>query len=124
MKGILYKENNKWNVRYDTIGSSTDSSQIGLLPLHPMDIKKHGHMLINYSMVDFEIIPVFVEKEITLNGECVDGHDIPHARLVSTENILYSSIEDLIIRWSNDGTKTAGTLTRQIMELIKKYTTL
>ena len=32
---------------------------------------------------------------------------------------LYSDIEDLIIRWSNDGTKTAGTLTRQIVELIK-----
>lgn len=33
---------------------------------------------------------------------------------------LYSDIEDLIIRWSNDGTKTAGTLTRQIMGLLKK----
>ena len=31
---------------------------------------------------------------------------------------LYSKIEDLIIRWSNDGTKTAGHLTRQIMELV------
>jgi len=32
---------------------------------------------------------------------------------------LYSEIEDLIIRWSNDGTKTAGHLTRQIITLIK-----
>jgi hypothetical protein len=32
---------------------------------------------------------------------------------------LYSKIEYLIIMWSNDGTKTAGTLTRQIMELLK-----
>jgi len=31
---------------------------------------------------------------------------------------LYSEIEDLIIRWSNDGTKTAGSLTRQIMETL------
>ena len=31
---------------------------------------------------------------------------------------LYSDIEDLIIRWSNDGTKTAGHLTRQIMETL------
>ena len=31
-------------------------------------------------------------------------------------NKLYSEIEDLIIRWSNDGDKTAGHLTRQIME--------
>jgi hypothetical protein len=36
---------------------------------------------------------------------------------------LYSNIEDLIIRWSNDGNKTAGYLTRQIMELIG-YVTL
>jgi hypothetical protein len=31
---------------------------------------------------------------------------------------LYSEIEYLIIMWSNDGTKTAGFLARQIMELI------
>ncbi len=33
---------------------------------------------------------------------------------------LYSEIEDLIIRWSNDGTKTAGNLTRQIMETLSQ----
>jgi len=32
---------------------------------------------------------------------------------------LYSQIENLIINWNNDGTKTAGHLTRQIMELLK-----
>lgn len=32
---------------------------------------------------------------------------------------LYSDIEELIMRWSDDGTKTAGHLTRQIMDLIK-----
>jgi len=31
---------------------------------------------------------------------------------------LYSEIEYLIIMWSNDGTKTAGSLTRDIMKLI------
>lgn len=35
------------------------------------------------------------------------------------DNKLYSDIEDLVIRWSNDGTKTAGHLTRQIIKLIK-----
>ena len=33
---------------------------------------------------------------------------------------LYSNIEDLIIRWNLDGYKTAGHLTRQIMEHIYK----
>ena len=32
---------------------------------------------------------------------------------------LYSEIEALIIRWNIDGTKTAGTLTRQIIGLIR-----
>ncbi len=35
--------------------------------------------------------------------------------------ILYSEIEHLIIRWTIDGTKTAGSLTSEIMELIKTY---
>jgi hypothetical protein len=38
----------------------------------------------------------------------------PYTCFMSKE--LYSEIEDLIIRWSNDGDKTAGHLTRQIME--------
>ena len=34
---------------------------------------------------------------------------------------LYKDIETAIIRWSNDGTLTAGTLTREIMELVETY---
>ena len=34
---------------------------------------------------------------------------------------LYSEIESLIIRWNNDGTQTAGTLTREIMDLVETY---
>ena len=33
---------------------------------------------------------------------------------------LYSEIENLIITWNNDGTKTAVSLTREIMILIDK----
>ena len=32
---------------------------------------------------------------------------------------LYSEIEHLIIKWVIDGTKTAGSLTREIMKLIE-----
>lgn len=35
------------------------------------------------------------------------------------KDTLYSEIESLIIHWSIDGTRTAGSLTREIMELIK-----
>lgn len=34
---------------------------------------------------------------------------------------LYKDIENAIIRWSNDSTQTAGTLTREIMELVEKH---
>ena len=43
-----------------------------------------------------------------------------YKNLTEKEKELYSEIEYLIIMWSNDGTKTAGTLTRQIMELLNK----
>ena len=35
------------------------------------------------------------------------------------DDVLYTEIEYLIIMWSNDGTNTAGYLTRQIMELLR-----
>lgn len=39
-----------------------------------------------------------------------------------SEDNLYSKIEHLIIMWSNDGTKTAGSLTRDIMKVLHKET--
>lgn len=38
------------------------------------------------------------------------------------ENKLYSEIENLIIKWTIDGTRTAGSLTREIMSLIETET--
>lgn len=36
------------------------------------------------------------------------------------EKKLYSAIEATIMRWVLDGTKTAGSLTREIMSIIKQ----
>ena len=33
--------------------------------------------------------------------------------------MLYAKLEKMIMEWSNDGTKTAGELTRNILKLIK-----
>lgn len=33
--------------------------------------------------------------------------------------MLYAKLEKMIMEWSNDGTKTAGELTREILKLIK-----
>ena len=37
-----------------------------------------------------------------------------------TEDKLYSAIENAIIKWVINGTKTAGSLTREIMLIIKQ----
>ena len=37
-----------------------------------------------------------------------------------TKDELYSAIEAAIIRWTLDGTKTAGELTREIISIIKQ----
>ena len=50
-------------------------------------------------------------------GEC-NWEKIPVVD--ETEKNLYSKIENSIISWSIDGTQTAGSLTREIMELIKE----
>jgi hypothetical protein len=42
----------------------------------------------------------------------------PFTDLSVDERKLYSEIEYLIIMWRNDGNKTAGSLTRQIMHLL------
>jgi hypothetical protein len=38
------------------------------------------------------------------------------------ELTLYQKIENSIINWNNDGTKTAGSLTREIMTLLETET--
>jgi hypothetical protein len=79
--------------------------------------------------------------EVKENWDCIWEKDGKHYKLVGdnehkeweevhthketmnkmNSEIIYSEIEYLIIQWNNDGTKTAGSLTREIMELIKTY---
>ena len=79
--------------------------------------------------------------EVNENWDCIWENDGKHYKLVGDDEhkeweevhthketinkmnseIIYSEIEHLIIQWNNDGTKTAGSLTREIMELIKTY---
>ncbi len=67
----------------------------------------------------------FSDWDVTLN----DGLEEDLSYFEATDEIkfndlnnfnkeLYSKIEHLIIDWNNDGTKTAGQLTRKIMSLI------
>jgi hypothetical protein len=38
-----------------------------------------------------------------------------------TEDQVYSAIENAIIKWVIDGTKTAGSLTREIIAILKQH---
>lgn len=51
--------------------------------------------------------------------EC-EFHEIRFNNLSEANKKIYSDIENLIIFWVNDGTKTAGTLTRRIMYMLDK----
>ena len=65
------------------------------------------------------------------NWDCIWEKDGKHYKLVGDDEhkeweevrpfneTLYSEIEHLIIRWTIDGTKTAGSLTRDIMKLLE-----
>ena len=46
--------------------------------------------------------------------------EIRYPNLPESNKGVYAEIENLIICWSNDGTKTAGTLTRRIMYLLEQ----
>ena len=53
-------------------------------------------------------------------GWNVDPVEEVYARLVWSPT-LYTEVEQAAIRWSNDGTRTAGDLTREILALVEKY---
>ena len=71
--------------------------------------------------------------EVNENWDCIWEKDGKHYELVGDDEhkewevvipsnkTLSSEIEHLIIRWTIDGTKTAGSLTRDIMKLIESY---
>ena len=72
-----------------------------------------------------EIIQTREDAEIFIEG--ITNPPQPNAALIDAftrhfgkpEHQLESEIEHLIIRWNLDGTRTAGSLAREILELIK-----
>lgn len=66
----------------------------------------------------------FLKEEYQKRGDCLPSGVFQEAlemerKAFWEDPILYSRIEYLIVTWNNDGTKTAGELTREIMKLIK-----
>lgn len=104
MEGTLYYDDIEklWYVNWMNIPEMYPSVALsGRLKLHPDDVGLDD--IVSGDEVEY----------IHLDG---------YAKLIEPETTynpsLYTKIETEIIRWSNDGTKTAGELTRKIIELI------
>ena len=73
----------------------------------------------NASEGDEEIADVeFAEAMFMSNLELVGSVDKIYFPEDPEDTYLYNQVENLIIDWSNDGTRTAGSLTRDILNLI------
>jgi hypothetical protein len=60
-----------------------------------------------------------IYKKVKVMCNCNSDNKIG-CKCVSIEDAdkLYSDIELLVIKWNNDGTRTAGSLVREIMSLL------
>jgi len=115
MTGKLYydKIENVWYVNWINNPELYPSISLsGRLELHPDDVEV------------IDIYQMYMGKNDTLSNKEVEYANLDgYAKLIepgTNYDPLYGKIEKEIIEWSNDGTKTAGELTRKIMELIKK----
>lgn len=82
------------------------------------DKERYDIWYINNFQTGKEYNPEFI---IDFNNECyVKTPTTTTIILDEYDKEIYNEIENLIIRWNNDGTQTAGVLTRQIMGLLKK----
>ena len=59
-----------------------------------------------------------LKKELTKTKK---RDELEYESLLPEHKKVYGEIENLIIVWSLDGTKTAGTLTRRIMKKLAKH---
>ena len=93
------------NERYDDLEVCIPNNKGGMMGGTPVTSVKGANKGIDWDGGKFFIWP---------ETEMVEMKKLPD------DDKLYSEIEQEIIRWSNDGTQTAGTLTRTIMKLLNK----
>ena len=107
IKGHLHRlpKSKKWVVRY-----RRTPQIITELPVHPSDVatlKKSSHL----KQVMFEV------ETVAIGESEWDVMDCDVAKIACTAK-LYSKIESAIIKYTVDGTITAGELTRKIIKLV------
>jgi len=116
MKGCLYFDEIQkiWYVNWqNTVELYPSVSLGGRMKLHPDDAE-----VIN-------VFQMYLGEDKTLNDKEVEYTPIDgYAKLIEPGTnytlSLYGKIESSIIEWSNDGTKTAGELTRKIIKIIEE----
>lgn len=77
-------------------------------------------ILIDINNKNEERYGPYHEKCKLFKAFCSCKKEIEFKDLSENDKKIYAEIENLIIFWSNDGTKTAGTLTRRIMYLLEQ----
>lgn len=115
-KYVLFNVNtfNEWfndkdnGAKYTNSGFFLRTDKLSISHIEEYLVKCHG-----LKLSDFDF-----NKEIVgfYSSVCKDWLKRKHGG-----DMLYSNIEDSIIRWSNDGTKTAGVLARKIVKTIKQH---
>ena len=110
LKGHLHflPKSKKWVVRY-----MRTPQIITELPVHPKDAElliKSDHL----TRVYFQI------ETIAIGESEFDIRDCDVA-VINGKSDLYSTIETAIINWTVENNKTAGELTREIMDIINRY---
>ena len=91
--------------------------------------ERNDHYTIGYrETTDLEALKKWKEEMLEcsnvedckiLKVEEIEREKLDIGHNVVNKQTLYSEIETLIIKWNIDGTKTAGSLTRDIMKLIE-----
>ena len=77
-------------------------------------------VVIGLNKKNEELYGPYHEECGTYEEYCTCKKEIDVNDLSQTDKDVYAEIENLIIYWSNDGTKTAGTLTRRIMYVLEQ----
>ena len=111
MKGEIISTQFKFEVKYEEDGVR---KYLAILP------ETYSEHLEIGMVVDFEKVVKLKEGATydLIDGWNMDPIEGEYAKL-SWVPTLYWKIENAIMHWNLDGTKTAGSLTREIMEMLK-----
>lgn len=78
----------------------------------------HARNVEGFYIDNLDMMIQYMSVNPVLGASVTVDNDIEQQDTGQQDAAVYSKIEDLVIRWNNDGQKTAGHLTRQIMAVV------